>query len=156
MKILAFTGLEDYIIKLEHLSSYTPDMMEKAIYPGAGMIADAVKGEIESLPVGTHPEKGEIVQEQKDGLLAGFGVAPFSEDDGFTNVKLGFDGYNAKKTKKYPSGQPNALIACAVESGTSFRRKNAFISRAVRRTRAACEMRIGTEMDRLIQDKMEG
>ena len=49
-------------------------------------------------------------------------------------MKLGFDGYNKVKTRKYPQGQPNAMIARAVESGSSVRKKNPFIRRAVNDT----------------------
>ena len=31
------------------------------------------------------------------------------------NVKLGFDGYNGMKTKKYPKGQPNVLLARSIK-----------------------------------------
>ena len=28
------------------------------------------------------------------------------------NIKIGFNGYNSQRTAKYPSGQPNSVIAC--------------------------------------------
>ena len=55
--------------------------------------------------------------------------------DGVYDVKMGFGGYNSVRTAKYPQGQPNALIARALESGTSFRSKNPFLSRAFNRAK---------------------
>ena len=52
-------------------------------------------------------------------------------DNGFLNVKIGFDGYNNVRTRTYPKGQPNALIARATESGSSVRKKTPFIRPAV-------------------------
>ena len=55
-------------------------------------------------------------------------------DKGYWNVKLGFDGYNKVKTKTYPNGQPNAMIARATESGSSVREKTPFVRTAVSAT----------------------
>lgn len=55
------------------------------------------------------------------------------------NVKLGFDGYNGMKTKKYPKGQPNVLLARSIESGSSIAKKRPFVAPAVRKTKKAAE-----------------
>lgn len=51
------------------------------------------------------------------------------------NVKLGFDGYNEVKTRKYPKGQPNQLIARVTESGSPYMDKTPFMRMAVNATR---------------------
>ena len=57
----------------------------------------------------------------------------------YRHVKLGFDGYNKQRTKKYPKGQPNSVIARSINSGSTWRKKNPFIDRATRSSKAACE-----------------
>lgn len=39
------------------------------------------------------------------------------------NVKIGFDGYNNIRSKRWPQGQPNQMVARAIESGTSWMSK---------------------------------
>ena len=80
-----------------------------------------------------------LSQEQKKGLLEGFGVSPIQNSDGYINVKIGFAGYNSVKTKKYPKGQPNALIARVTNSGSSYRQKTRFVDKAVSSTRNQAE-----------------
>ena len=63
------------------------------------------------------------------------------ENDGY-NVLIGFDGYNGIRTKKYPGGQPNQLIARSVERGTSFRRAYPFIKKTVRSSKAAAQKKM--------------
>ena len=71
-------------------------------------------------------------------------------ENGYINVKLGFDGYNSVKTKKYPKGQPNALIARVTESGSSYRTKTPFIRPAVRATKKAAEQAGQAKIDERI------
>ena len=80
-----------------------------------------------------------LSDKEKQGLLDGFGVSPMQDDGGYINVKLGFDGYNGVKTKKYPKGQPNALIARVTESGSSYREKTPFIRPAVNASKKQAE-----------------
>ena len=72
---------------------------------------------------------------EKQGLLEGFGISPMENENGYYNVKLGFDGYNSVKTHKYKQGQPNVLIARITESGSSYRAKTPFIRPAVNSTK---------------------
>lgn len=102
----------------------------KAIYKGAEVVADAIKEEIQNLPTG----KNGITMTQKKDLANSFGIAPLREEKDYCNVKLGFDGYGSRPTEKYPKGLPNQLLARAVESGTSFRKKSPFVRRAVTKT----------------------
>ena len=63
------------------------------------------------------------------------------------NTKLGFDGYNKQITKKYPKGQPNAMIARTFESGNSFTQKIPFIAPAVRAKREEAERKMAEVID---------
>ena len=59
--------------------------------------------------------------------------------NGFYNVKIGFDGYNSVKTKRWPSGQPNAMVARSIESGTSWMTKQPFMRKAEQASKSQCE-----------------
>lgn len=156
MAAFTFKGLEEYELKLAKLERSTEKIIGKAVYAGAGIVADAVRKNIGSLPIvspknsfgtATTPISG-VTAAQKAGLLdGGFGVSRMQLDNGYYHVKLGFDGYNRTKTKKYPSGQPNILIARSVENGTSFRSKQPFVLPAVRSSRKAAEQKMKEILD---------
>lgn len=136
-------GLNNYIAYLQKLNLVTDEVIGEAVYEMAKVVADKVRANIQALPavsneanIATYKQgKSSLSEPEKQGLLDGFGVAPLQNDNGYLNVKLGFDGYNSIKTKKYPKGQPNALMARVTESGSSYREKTPFIRPAVNATR---------------------
>ena len=162
MAYLKMKGLKEYELKLSRLEANTEKIAGNAIYEGAKIVADEIKNSINSLGV-EKSHKGTsdnllsgITEDQKQGLKDGFGIASMEYKNGYYSVKLGFDGYNNTKTKKYPKGQPNVLIARAVESGTSFRKKNPFVRPAVRRTKAKAEQTMAKVIDEEITKTMKG
>jgi hypothetical protein len=72
------------------------------------------------------------------------------------SVKLGFDGYNDVVTDKYPSGQPNQLIARAIESGTSWLQPCHFMSKAQNANKAAVEAKMAETCDAEIAKRTGG
>ena len=161
MATFQFGGIDDYITQLNKLQAATKDdVIGKTVYAGAAVVADAVKDAIRALPVGSgHAVQGELVDTvtlpQKEGLLDGFGISRMKDDDGFVNVKLGFAGYNATRTDKYPQGQPNALIARAVNSGTTFRKKTRFVDKAVSASKKSAEAAMDAACNREIEKIMK-
>lgn len=141
-------GIDKYITDLTSLSTSSEEMIQRAVYPAAGIVADAVKAGIDSIPDSL------LKPGQREGLRAGLGIAPFRDEGGYIHVKVGMDGYNSRTSKKYPKGQPNAMIARAINSGTSFSGKYPFIDRAVSSTRAKAEQRMAEEFDKLTAEKM--
>lgn len=144
MAKLKFEGLDEYVRQLEKLSDLSRECIGRAVYDGAGVVADAVKDAINSLPIDERRVKdgqmlNGISRLQKDGLLEGFGIAPMQNDNGYMHVKLGFAGYNGVRTNQFPDGQPNSVIARSVNSGTSFRTRIPFVDNAVRQKKNECE-----------------
>ena len=133
-----FKGVDELLAQYQRLSDNSRDCIGKAIYKGADIVADAVRAEIQALPV-ANQHQGGISNIQKKGLSEGFGIAPMQDDNGYWNVKLGFDGYNDLHTHKYPNGQPNSVIARSINSGSSYRKKNPFVDRATRAKKSECE-----------------
>ena len=140
-------GLDSYISYLQKIDAVTDEAIGEAVYEMAKVVADSVRSGIQALPTVSNQaniatyKKGysRLSDEEKQGLLDGFGVSPMQDDNGYFNVKLGFDGYNSVKTKKYPKGQPNALIARVTESGSSYREKTPFIRPAVNASKKQAE-----------------
>lgn len=157
MAKITFPGLNDYELMISRLSKGVDDIAGKAIYAGAGIVADAIKENIKDLPIvrgyGTkeNPLPGGVTAPQKAGLIDGLGISPMQDDGGYLNVKIGFDGYNATKTEKYPQGQPNQLVARGVESGTSWKQKKPFIRPAIN----ASKKRAEDEMARILDEEIE-
>ena len=146
-KWIVGNGLNSYIEYLQKINAATDEVIGEAVYEMAKVVADSVRASIQALPTVSNEaniatyKKGysRLSDKEKQGLLDGFGISPLQEDSGFVNVKLGFDGYNSVKTKKYPQGQPNALIARVTESGSSYREKTPFMRPAVNASKKQAE-----------------
>lgn len=154
MATIKFKGLDEYVRKLESLSSYTDVLIGEAVYEGAEIVANETKDALQSLQVDNRqrvPQRTSINQKQKNGLIESFGIAKLRKDNNFFNVKTGFDGYNDIVTDRWPLGQPNVMIARSLESGTSFMPKNPIISRATRRAKKKCEEAMQKSIERNIK-----
>lgn len=146
-KFVVGKGLDNYIAYLQKINLLSSDMVGEAVYDMAKVVADKVRANIEALPAVSNAANiaaykqgiSRLSEPEKQGLLDGFGVSSIQNNDGYVNVKLGFDGYNSVKTKKYPNGQPNALIARVTNSGSSYRQKTRFVDKAVSAARKQAE-----------------
>lgn len=157
----------EYLRHLENLSDHTDDICKMAVYEGAKVVADAIHQSIDEITVHSLPEwkkyyylsdkaraSGEmldgVTKEQAQGLKDGLGVAVMEYKGKEWNTKIGFDGYNSIKTEKYPNGQPNALIARSVESGSLVRNKTPFIAPAVEKIKKTAEDKMAVTVQQQI------
>lgn len=159
MKFQVGSGIDQYIGELENLEFKSEEMIGHAIYEGANIVADAIKERLESLPIDDgYAGEGEkltgIKTIQKKGLIEGFGIAKMKNENGYYHVKVGFHGYNGLKTKKFPAGQPNVMIARTIESGNSFTKKSPFVAPAVRSTKEPAEQKMAEVIDNEIEKIM--
>lgn len=148
------SGIGKYISSLEKLNLATELQIRMAVYDGAGVIADEVKKRIDAMPTQDVPHADRVTgikTIQKKGLQHGFGISRMKTEGDSTNVKLGFDGYNYLKSKKYPNGQPNAMIARTFESGNSFTKKIPFVAPAIRAKRSEAEKAMARVIDEEVQ-----
>lgn len=160
MARISFKGAADYAQALKQLE-FTAEqgkLLEDAVKAGAKPVADEIRRRLDALPTDDFRrlddgEKftGLPVVNHLD-LIDSFGLTPVSRDrSGFVNVKAGFDGYGSKPTKAYPKGIPNQLLARAVESGSSVRKKTPFVRPAVQATRKEAV----DEMDKTVRQELE-
>lgn len=135
-----FNGLKEYAEYLQRIGANSKEICGAGVYAMAEVVTDQIRANLDALPTVTESEalaayrkkqKTGLTSAQKKGLQEGLGVSPMENDNGYWNVKVGFDGYNKVKTRKYPNGQPNVMIARATESGSSVREKMPFVRPAV-------------------------
>lgn len=157
-KLYINPNIDTYIADLTKLFNDSEEICKRSAYEGARIVADKCRAGIEGLPVRSYSKRSGMVSgvtaSQKEGLLAGLGIAHFRNDGGFINVKIGMDGYNSTRTNQFPNGQPNALIIRSLESGTSFRARNPVITRATNAARGASEAAIQKQMDEEIKKRI--
>lgn len=141
MAKIEMKGLDEYTRAISQLALRSKlEVCGPAIHDAADVVADAIREEMEALP--TDYGRGGFMytlqgpnKVQKHHLLQSFGIAPLRDDNGFINVKLGWTGYNPIRTKRWPRGQPNAMVARSVERGTSFMSANPFVKKAISKAR---------------------
>ena len=153
-KIELGNDFDAYLKKLESLEKGdTVSIMKMSLYDGSGVVADAIVNEIRSFPGGDNATKGPTDQDKVD-LLKGFGISPmeFKNDD--VSVKIGFAGYG-HKTKKYKNGVPIPMIVRAIIAGTSFRPKNDFVGKVVRKTKNQCVNKMDETLNKEIERKLK-
>ena len=154
-RVKSLDGLSDFGKQLTRLGQLqnVARVCKVGLFDGAKVVADSMREEISALPIGhAHgtPENpiNTVTNTQKRGLLDGLGVAPMQENGSVWDTSVGFDGYN-------DFGQANAMIAAAVEGGASFRRKNPFVTRALRRSREKAQAAMAAAAENQINQIME-
>lgn len=165
MAKIEFSGIDEYSAKLQKLGAAGIGICKAAVYEGADEVADAIRASVQALP--TVDEKSAIAawrsgkptdgitEAQKQGLLNGLSVAKMQTDGGYVNTRIDFVGYNSVQTRAYPSGQPNAVIARAMESGSSARKKQPFVRKAANAARPRAEARMGDKIKDMVDKIME-
>lgn len=143
MAKISFKGGDDFgnrLVKLGQMNARAS--IERAVAKAAGIVADAIRSKLNAIPgkkegfLGGNKRLQGMFEREKKDLLNSLGITSIrTSKDGFTNAKVGFDGYGSRKTKKYPQGVPNQLVAASVENGSSFRYKVPFVRPAVNKVR---------------------
>ena len=160
MAKIEMQGMEAYLSELRRVGEATTPVCKAAVYAGAKVAADAIKQEIRGLDSVTDAEAMaawhekrpvKISVSQKIGLVNSLGITPIDDKYGVVSAKVGFDGYNDVKTKRWPQGQPNQLIARACESGSSAMLKQPFVRPSVKSVQGAAL----TEMEIAADKKMK-
>ena len=146
-KIIWGKELEHYASRIARIGENAAAMCGKTVYEMAGIVADKIAANIDAMPYVSDAEglkrytqkgKADLTYSEKKGLQESLGISKMQDDGGYRNVKIGFDGYNDVKTRKYPNGQPNVMIARAIESGSSVRDKKPFVRPAVNAAKSEC------------------
>lgn len=162
MATIQFKKSDEYLMKIAKLEAQLKDqVLGEAIFGAAGIVADEIRSTLEQVPTdegfGTSgaPTRGPK-KRQKEWLMQSLGIASMQDDGtGYLHVKIGFDGYNDIRTKRWPNGQPNQMVARAVEGGTSWMKKNAFVRKAVNSSKARAVEFMKQSVDRSTEKIMK-
>lgn len=135
MANITFKNGEEYLIRLGRLSDQSEEIIKKAIYPAADLVANKIRENLQAEindPSSAAVSKKSLYkkkgQKSTGDLLDSLGITPIRKDGkGYWNAKIGFDGYDRK-------GVPNQLKARAIERGTSKMRERPFVKPAVAST----------------------
>lgn len=150
MAKMEIKGLDELVAKMEKLGQHPEGYVKRAVYVGAGVIADGIKTALGGIPTdeeyGTekNPREG-ITQEEKASLISGFGISRMEEANGQVTVSLGFTGRNV-------NGNKNSTVMRKVESGTSYMKKHPTIRPAANRTRAKATAEMQRQFERDMQE----
>lgn len=144
-------NMMDYTNNLIAIKDNSTGISKRAVYQGASVALDSIREAIKALPEENHNGKTKmmngVTKIEKNGLLNGLGATKMQDENGVIYTKIGFDGYNSLRTKKYPSGQPNVLIARSICKGTSFRKRIPFVDKAVKKEAVENAIKISFESD---------
>jgi HK97 gp10 family phage protein len=165
MAKIEMRGMDAYLSELRKLGENTEPVCKAAVYAGAKVIADEIKQATSGLNRVTDAEAMAAYHEkkpvkisvsQKIGLVKSLGIAPITDKYGIVSTKVGFDGYNDVKTKRWPNGQPNAMVIRSLESGTSFLKRSPVITKAVRKARPKVEETMARAYDKQVRKRIGG
>lgn len=162
MAKMTVSGLDEFEAMLYELAPRGGIGAAKmAVYDGAAIIADQIRDNLTALPAVTEGEalaaynKGKHVGisiKQKKALLDSLGIADIEVAVNDINTHIGFDGYNDIQTERWPSGQPNTMIARSIESGTSFMQKQPFMRTAVNSKKGAAQAKMAETFEKRIKE----
>lgn len=133
MATIEFKGYDEYAKKITKLGRAGAGIIRYSVYGAAGMVIEAIKA---NTPVNTGALRDSAI------------LTNFENEKGYIYTSVQFVGYD-----RY--GQPNAIAARVLESGSSTRNKHPFIGPAVRKVRAAAEAEIAKNLDKKINEIMK-
>lgn len=133
MARIEFKGYDEYAKKITRLGRAGAGIIRYSVYGAAGMVIEAIKA---NTPVDTGALRDSAI------------LTNFENEKGYIYTSVQFVGYDEH-------GQPNAIAARVLESGSSTRRKHPFIGPAVRKVRQAAEAEIAKNLDKKINEIMK-
>lgn len=144
-------GLTETMKMLEKIEGDTDSIIEDALRDGISEVTDEMRREISVLKTSDAYEGGNgkryPSKKAVKGLLDSLGYTPIKLDGSKFDIKCGFDGYNDVKTKKYPRGHANQMVANSINKGTSFMPAQPFINKTKRTAQSAAVDAIQKKVD---------
>lgn len=143
MAKITSVGFDALAKELNTIADHSGEIASRALYAGAGVMADRIRTSVESLQTERdRKHKGKtVLPYEKEALMNGLTIEKFKKDKArdFTQTTITFHGRADHPTKNYPTGVPTILLARAINKGTTFRSANRFFHNTVNRTRGEAE-----------------
>jgi hypothetical protein len=147
------TGMTEVIKELESITESTDGVMKQCVYMGAGEVADVMRAKLGNVRTQTSEDNKNRKKArypyayEKQILQDNMGIAPITSK-GTINTKVGFDGYYINKQG---NKRPIPLLANTVNAGTSFMKKQDFVSATARSARNACLDAMQKQLNKAIE-----
>lgn len=139
-KVTLKTG-DEFLTKIKKLDNNREEVIKRAVYDGAGTIADAVRARLNWVIGNSDTSTGDLEES--------LGITDIERDsEGVWNAKIGFDGYDRK-------GVANQLKARVLESGKSGQKKRPFFWPAVKASKGIALKIMEATVDREIEKIMK-
>lgn len=136
------SGIDKLIEDFGNLALESEEISKRALYDGMKVVADAIVSNISGIKTGHGISEADIA-----GLRSGFGISRMQTKGSSIDAKTGFAGTNA-------NGKKNSTVARGIESGTSYRAKQPFVSKAGRSAKGAAEAAIAKTLEEEINKRM--
>ena len=137
MATIKFTGLDEYIQKLENVTNHTRGVAKMALWEGGKVVGDSIKSSLNEIPVEDHyvpkdTKRTGIRADEKAAIIAAFGLSKMRETEGGYSTKAGFNAGTKIR---------------AVESGTSYMQKHPVVRKAVNSSKGRAEMAMAAKFE---------
>ena len=147
-------GMEELSRKLSALEEKAGDVAARALYAGAGVMADAYAQAVNSIKTDKfryafNGQKRSVSPEEKAALQGKIGIAKFDRDGSEVSTAVGIFGAGYVEI----GGKRKAvrMLANVINSGTSFMIKQSVFRRAQRKAKKAASEAIAQRADQLIE-----
>ena len=157
-------GLTEVSEMLAKLGNQAGKVAAKALYQGAGIVADAFTRGTESISTEkfhylARPDltgtKRYASPEEKAALAGKSGIAAFRKDGSEVDTVIGFSG-NAGYTEINGKRKPVIEIARSINSGTSFMHKQPVYRKAVSQSQGAAKAAIVSKAEEMFNEIING
>lgn len=168
LKLSAALDLKE---KLAVLSKGADGLCKYSMYESAGLAFLAIWRGVDGLTVVSdvaavqawlHNTPTLICYTQRACLYNSLGISPMKKKNGGWSVKAGFDnkdpvtGYNFIRTKRWPKGQPNIMVAGSCEHGSTAMVAQPFIRPAFESVKGELEQKMVESCQDWIQATLAG
>lgn len=155
-------GLDELSKMLSELGDKAESVASKALYKGAGVMADAIRSEANAIKAEPQqkkkrpPEKTPArwpTPEEKAAVVNSIGIAKFNKNGSEVDTLIGIaSGSGYSSVGKGEKRKAVRLIGRSINSGTSFMHKQPFVRKAVAKAREAAKAAIVAEAEAQIAE----
>lgn len=136
MATIKFSGLDEYIRKLEKLTTSSRGICKMAVWEGGKVVGDSIKAALNDIPVQDHyvpdgVKRTGIRKEEKDEIIAAFGLSKMRVGASIS-TKAGFRA--GTKIRQ-------------IESGTSYMQKYPVVRQAINSSKGRAENAMKAKFD---------
>lgn len=156
---MTIKGLDDFGAKIQALGDHADGMCKACVWEGAKIVADQIKSNLQGLPVDSWRPKNVTLEPynvltatNKADLTKGLGIDDIELTGNGAETVVGFAGYGSAPSAKYPNGLPNAMLARAIESGSSARRARPFVRPAVNSSKSSAQAAMARKGDEFMKN----